>query len=260
MTHWIRYEYEGEIGFGTVNDGGIAVHDGDMFNAPHDTGENLALESVTPLIPAEPSKLICLWNNLRAQSEKLELPHPGRPWCFIKTPNTYLATGQTIRRPAFHDGKIIFEGELGVVIKKTCFGVSEDQADEYIFGYTCVNDVTAIQPLKEESFFDNWTRAKCFDTFAPIGPVVATGLDPDELVIKSILNGVEYQSYPVSDMFFSPRKLVSLISHDMTLLPGDIISCGTSLGSKVMRDPTNTIEIVIDGIGTLSNVFENREI
>lgn len=256
MAHWLRYEHEGEIGFGTVDDGVISVHDGDMFNAPIEIGKNLPLESVTPLIPTVPSKLIGLWNNLRAQSEKLELPTPGRPWYFIKTPNTYLATGGTVRRPPFHDGKIIFEAEIGIVIGRTCFGVSGDQADDYIFGYTCVNDVTAIQILKEEPFFEHWTRAKCFDTFGPFGPVIATGLDPDQLVIRGILNGVEYQSYPVSDMFFSPRQLVSLISHDMSLFPGDMITCGTSLGSKVMRDPTNTIEIAIDGIGTLSNVFE----
>lgn len=256
MAHWIRYEYEGEIGFGTVDGAVISVHAGDMFKAPRQIGKNLTLAAVTPLTPTAPSKLICLWNNLRAQSEKFEFPTPASPWYFIKTPNTYLAPGGTIRRPPFHDGKVIFEAELGIVIGSTCFGVGEDQADDYIFGYTCVNDVTAFQILKEEPFFEQWTKAKCFDTFGPMGPVIATGMDPDQLTVKGILNGEELQSYPVSDMIFSPRQLVGLISRDMTLMPGDVISCGTSLGAKTMREATNTVEIVIDGIGTLSNTYE----
>jgi len=197
-----------------------------------------------------------MWNNLREQSKKFDFPTPANPWYFIKSQNTYLADGGLIRRPTYYDGNIIFEAELGVIIGERCFGISEEQAENYIFGYTCVNDVTAIQLLKDDPFFAQWTKAKCFDTFGPFGPVIATDIDPDSLIIKGTLNGEEHQNYPVSDMIFSPRQLVSLVSHDMTLLPGDLISCGTSLGAEVMRDPSNVVEISIDGIGTLRNTFE----
>lgn len=227
-----------------------------MFDQPRETGDKLALSAVTTLTPTVPSKMIGLWNNLQEQSSKFDFPTPANPWYFIKTPNTYMAAGGVIKRPQFYDGSIIFEAELGIVIGRQCFGVSEQQADDYIFGYTCVNDVTAIKLIKEDTFFEQWTRAKCFDGFAPMGPVIACGIDPEKLVIRGMLNGEEYQNYPVSDMIFSPRQLVSLISRDMTLMPGDLISCGTSLGSKSMREPSNEVEISIEGIGSLKNRFE----
>jgi 2-keto-4-pentenoate hydratase/2-oxohepta-3-ene-1,7-dioic acid hydratase in catechol pathway len=166
--------------------------------------------------------------------------------------------GAPIRRPKVYDGKVVFEGELGVVIGKTCAGVTETDAPRYIFGYTCCNDVTAAELLKKHSAIDgwtDWTRAKSFDTFGPIGPWIVTGLDPATLSVKSILDGQERQNYPVSDMLFGPARLVALVSRDMTLFPGDIISCGTSVGVGSMK-PGSTIEIRIGGIGTLSNRFE----
>ena len=256
MTHWIRFEDNGQTRFGTIDKDQITVYEGDMFDQPRSTEITLPLSDVTPLTPTVPSKFIGLWNNLSAQSKELGFPTPANPWYFIKTPNTYLAPGGLIRRPSFYDGSIIYEAELGIVIGKQCFGIKEEQADDFIFGYTCVNDVTAIKLIREDGFFEQWSRAKCFDTFAPFGPVIATNIDPDSLIIKGNLNGQEYQNYPVSDMIFSPRRLVSLISRDMTLKPGDVISCGTSLGAKTMREPTNVVEISINGIGTLSNTFE----
>ncbi len=256
MAHWIRFEDKSQTRFGALDKDQITVYEGDMFDQPQSTDITLLLSEVTPLTPTVPSKFIGLWNNLSAQSRELGFPTPANPWYFIKTPNTYLAPGGLIRRPSFYDGNIIFEAELGIIIGKRCFGITEDQADDYIFGYTCVNDVTAIKLIKEDGFFEQWSRAKCFDTFAPFGPVVATEINPDGLVIKGKLNGQEYQNYPVSDMIFSPRRLVSLISRDMTLMPGDLISCGTSLGAKTMREASNVVEISIDGIGVLRNRFE----
>jgi 2-keto-4-pentenoate hydratase/2-oxohepta-3-ene-1,7-dioic acid hydratase in catechol pathway len=119
-----------------------------------------------------------------------------------------------------------------------------------------VNDVTAVDLLKKNPSFEQWARAKSFDTFGVFGPVIATGVDPMTLSIKTILNGQERQNYPVTDMFFPPHKLVAAISRDMTLMPGDLIACGTSLGVGVMRDAKNVVEIVIDGVGTLTNAFD----
>src|SRR6266446_4289991 len=145
--------------------------------------------------------------------------------------------------------------ERGIVIGKKCSMVSEAEARDYIFGYTCVNDVTAVDLLKKNPTFDQWVRAKSFDTFGIFGPVIATGLDPMTLRIKTILNGQERQNYPVADMFFPPHKLVAMVSRDMTLMPGDVIACGTSLGAGVMADAENTVEISIDGVGVLRNQF-----
>ena len=105
--------------------------------------------------------------------------------------------------------------------------------------------------------FEQWARCKSFDTFGVFGPVITTGLDPMTLSIKTILNGTERQNYLVTDMFFPPHKLVAAVSRDMTLMPGDIIACGTSLGVGVMREVSNVVEIVIDGVGKLTNSFDN---
>jgi 2-dehydropantoate 2-reductase len=110
--------------------------------------------------------------------------------------------------------------------------------------------------LRKDKSFEQWARAKSFDTFGVFGPVIATGLDPMKLSIKTILNGKERQNYPVADMFFPPHKLVAAISKDVTLMPGDIIACGTSLGAGTMGDAHNVVDIVIDGVGSLSNVFD----
>jgi 2-dehydropantoate 2-reductase len=143
-----------------------------------------------------------------------------------------------------------------VVIGKKCFNISEAEAGDYIFGYTCVNDVTAVDLLRKDKSFEQWARAKSFDTFGVFGPVIATGVDPMKLSIKTILNGKERQNYPVADMFFPPHKLVAAISKDVTLMPGDIIACGTSLGAGTMGDAHNVVDIVIDGVGSLSNAFD----
>ena len=124
-----------------------------------------------------------------------------------------------------------------------------------IFGYTCVNDVTAADIIQKDPTFPQWARAKSFDGFGPFGPVIATNVRPEQLWVRTILNGEERQRYPISDMVFPAATLVSRISHDMTLLPGDVICCGTSLGVGTIKGQRSTIEIEIAGIGTLRNEF-----
>ena len=255
MTHWIRYAAGGVPGFGRLDGTQIAVQSGDMFDAPQPTGRTLPLDAVEVLTPTAAGKMLALWNNFRALAAKLGNPVPPEPLYFIKANSSYLATGQTIRRPASYAGKVVFEGELGIVIGRTCRAVSEADAERNIFGYTCINDVTAVDILNRDSTFAQWTRAKGFDTFGVFGPVVATGLDPMQLSIRTVLDGQERQNYPVADMAFPPAKLVSLISQDITLDPGDVIACGTSLGVGSMK-PGSTVAVTIDGIGTLVNRFE----
>jgi 2-keto-4-pentenoate hydratase/2-oxohepta-3-ene-1,7-dioic acid hydratase in catechol pathway len=255
MTHWIRCLYEKAELFGVLEGGQITIFTGDMFDDPQPTDRTLGLDEVIILPPTRPTKMIGLWNNFNAAAENNGWAIPEQPLFFIKPPSCFLASGGVIRRPASYAGRVVYEGELGIVIGRTCSGVTEEQASDFIFGYTCVNDVTALQLINLDPAFPQWTKAKSFDTFGPFGPTVAAGLDPTGLTVKTLLNGRERQSYPVSDMIFPPEVLVSRISHDMTLCPGDVIACGTSLGVLPMK-PGSTVEVVIEGIGTLQNTLE----
>jgi ketopantoate reductase/2-keto-4-pentenoate hydratase/2-oxohepta-3-ene-1,7-dioic acid hydratase in catechol pathway len=256
MAKWIRFEHGGKTGFGALEGDSIAVHSGDMFAGAKPTGETLKLSDVEVRTPCDPSKMVCLWNNFHQLAAKNDFKEPKEPLWFLKAPNSYWPANKPIERPATYAGKIIYEGELGVVIGKKCFNISEAEAGDYIFGYTCVNDVTAVDLLRKDKSFEQWARSKSFDTFGVFGPVIATGLDPMKLSVRTILNGKERQNYPVADMFFPPHRLVAAISKDVTLMPGDIIACGTSLGAGTMADAHNVVEIAIDGVGSLGNVFD----
>jgi 2-keto-4-pentenoate hydratase/2-oxohepta-3-ene-1,7-dioic acid hydratase in catechol pathway len=253
-SHWVRFADGAQVRFGTLEGERVRVCEGDMFQAPSPTDRVLPLDTVRLLTPVEPTKIIALWNNFHALGEKLKLAHPAEPLYLIKSPNSYLEPGGTIRKPP-GDVKVVFEGELGIVIGKKATQVSERDALDHVFGYTCANDVTVADILNRDASFTQWVRAKGFDTFCPFGPSVATGLDPAKLQVKTILNGDVRQDYSVSDMRFSVQQLVSLISHDMTLYPGDIILCGTSIGVGSMK-PGSTVEVEIAGIGKLENRYE----
>lgn len=251
---WLRFLHIDTIRFGTLEGDKIRVYKGDMFDAPEPTQISMQLADVTVLTPVVPGKVLAMWNNFHALGRKLGLEPPAEPLYLMKPPNSYLDPGAVIRKPRC-DAKVAFEGELGIVIGKTCAAVSEDEAMRHVFGYTCANDVTVNDIIKRDPTFPQWVRAKGFDTFCPFGPVISTGLDPAMLVVRTVLNGEVRQDYPINDMVFSVRQLVSLISMDMTLNPGDIILCGTSVGVGSMR-PGSLVEVEIDGIGKLSNRFE----
>jgi 2-keto-4-pentenoate hydratase/2-oxohepta-3-ene-1,7-dioic acid hydratase in catechol pathway len=252
-TRWIRFWHAGSSGFGMLDGGRIRVFAGDMFAQPEPTGALLALADVRVLRPCSPSKVIAMYNNFAPLVDKLGQRPPGEPQYLLKPPNTYLDPGASIEVPAC-DSRVIFEGELGIVIGRTCKNVAVDQALAFVFGYTCANDVTAADVLTRDPSFAHWARAKGFDGFCPFGPVISTGLDPSTLVVRTLLNGQVRQNFPASDMLFSVPQLVSRISRDMTLVPGDLILSGTSVGVGVMK-PGSSIEVEITGIGTLSNRF-----
>jgi 2-keto-4-pentenoate hydratase/2-oxohepta-3-ene-1,7-dioic acid hydratase in catechol pathway len=255
MARWLRFEQDGKLEFGTLEDGVISVFQGDMFARPSPTGRSVALSDVRLRTPSDPSKMICLWNNFHELAAKLGSAAPDEPLYLLKAPSAFVAHGDIIYRPKSYDGKVVYEGELGIVIGRRCSNVSETEAADHIFGYTCVNDVTAADIINKNPTFAQWTRAKSFDTFGAFGPVIATGLDPAGLRVRTVLDGQERQNYPVSDMIIPPARVVSLISQDMTLMPGDLIACGTSIGVGTMKNPTNTVEVSIEGVGTLENVF-----
>ena len=253
MTRWVRYRKDGEVGFGTLSGEAIAVHDGDLFAGSRATGQAVDLRNVELLMPCVPAKMLGMWRNYRQLNLKAGTPDPGDPLYFIKAGTSFLDPLGTIRAPRGYEGTVVFEGELGIVIGKRATAVDADDAPACIFGYTCVNDVTATEPL-QDSVFPHWTRAKGFDTFGPFGPCIQTTLDWQQATLTTRLDGVERQHYPLSDMVMSPATLVSRLSFDMTLLPGDIIAVGTSIGVGRLK-PGSTVEIEVDGIGTLTNFY-----
>ena len=258
MVSWVRFIYENNEHFGQLNQTSIKVYEGSLLGEKTNTGKVLNLSDVELLIPCVPSKFLALWNNFHATAEKTGLPKPEHPWYFVKTANSYAAAGSEIFKPAICKGKILFEGELGIVIGKECKDVPLDEAAGAIFGYTCINDVTALEYLFNEEKFAHWSRSKGFDGFGVFGPGITTDVDPSSLSIKTFLIGdgqeQERQNYPVSDMFFSPLEIVSKISADMTLYPGDVIACGTSVGAGAMKNGW-TVRVEIDGVGILENIY-----
>ncbi|GAB5095317.1 fumarylacetoacetate hydrolase family protein [Caballeronia sp. HLA56] len=260
MTTWIRFrDADGRIGFGTLDphSGRVVQHDGALFGQARPTDISFAADDLTLLAPCEPSKVIALWNNYYALSQKLDKAPPAHPLFLIKPPMSVIGPNESIKRPKSYHGKIAYEGELGIVIGKTVSGASVEEAEAAIFGYTCVNDVTAIELLQEDPNFAQWCRSKGFDTFTCLGPAIVTpgnGFDWRAAQVVTTLDGVERQNYPLDDMIFSPAEQVSLLSHDMTLVPGDVIACGTSIGVGSIKDGAR-VEVTIRGIGTLANTL-----
>jgi 2-keto-4-pentenoate hydratase/2-oxohepta-3-ene-1,7-dioic acid hydratase in catechol pathway len=253
MTLWVRFKStDGHVGFGVLESDQILEYAGDIFGEHSATGKLLTTSAVRLLCPCAPSKIIALWNNFHALAVKLGKTAPKYPLFLIKPASCVAGPLDVIARPVAYKGKIAYEGELGIVIGKRCANVSVAAAAGYILGYTCVNDVTASELLNEDANFAQWCRAKGFDTFGCVGPAIACGLDWSTLSVVTKVGGIERQNYPLSDMIFSPHELVSHLSHDMTLLPGDVIACGTSLGIGSIKDGA-TVEIDIAGIGSLVN-------
>lgn len=254
MTHWIRFEHDGQVRFGQLESSTILVCEGNMFAVPVLTDETVALDEVRVLTPTVPSKMPALWNNYQALADEKGLQYPETPLYLFKANSSFLATGEVIRHPVSVSEDVFYEGELGIVIGKTVTEASLSEAEQAIFGYTCINDVTAFSLLKEYEGFDQWTRSKGFDTFGVFGPVVATGLDYRDLEIVTRVDGEEKQRYPASDMMMSPAETVSRLSANMTLFPGDVICCGTSVGLGPMPRGC-TVEVEIEGIGRLVNEY-----
>lgn len=252
---WMAFEHQGVTAIGRLVDGDrVQAHAGTLFDPQDAVGAPLALADVAWRAPCRPGKIIGLWNNFRAAAEKNGWGVPADPLYFLKSPSALAAHGQPIPVPRAYDGRVAYEGELVIVIGRRTQAVSPAQAAAHILGYTCGNDVTALELLNRDASFAQKTRAKSFDGFAAVGPVVETDFDTATAMLRTRVGGRERQNYPLADMFFPPHELVSRLSQDMTLEVGDLIFCGTSLGVLPMK-PGTTVEVEIDGIGTLSNVY-----
>lgn len=253
MDTWMRFmSGDGETVFGRLEGG--YLHEYESLDQRVATGAVLSTRTLTPLAPCAPGKIIALWNNFHALAAKLDKPVPTHPLFLLKAAGSVIGSDEPIRRPPGYAGKIVYEGELGIVIGRRCRNVTVDEAANFIFGYTLINDVTAADLLNENPHFPQWCRAKGFDTFCCIGPAIVSGFEWQHAHLVTMLDGVERQNYPLADMVFSPDEQVSLISQDLTLEPGDVIACGTSVGVGSIKDGA-TVSISIDGIGTLSNTL-----
>jgi 2-keto-4-pentenoate hydratase/2-oxohepta-3-ene-1,7-dioic acid hydratase in catechol pathway len=213
------------------------------------------LSTAKLLAPVRPSKVVCVGRNYREHAAELGNPLPQEPLLFLKPPSAIIAPGARIRLPDVSD-RVDHEGELGVVIARRCRRLRPDEdVRPYIRGYTCVNDVTARDLQNKDG---QWTRAKGFDTFCPVGPVVTDDVDPWKGVqLETRLNGDVRQTGNTSDFIFALDHLLRYISHVMTLYPGDLIATGTPSGVGPMR-AGDIVEVSIEGIGTLANPVVER--
>ncbi len=198
--------------------------------------------------PCLPSKVVCVGLNYSDHAEEFGKPIPEEPCLFMKPSTSVIGPEGTIVYPS-GAGRVDYEAELGVVVGREARNVPQQEASQYILGYCCLNDVTARQLQRKDG---QWTRAKSFDTFCPIGPCISTGIAPGDLSIKLRLNGELKQSSKTSKLIFHVNELVSFISSVMTLLPGDIIATGTPSGVGPM-EPGDVVEVEIEGIGILRN-------
>jgi 2-keto-4-pentenoate hydratase/2-oxohepta-3-ene-1,7-dioic acid hydratase in catechol pathway len=211
-------------------------------------GETYTLDQVKLLAPCLPSKVVCLGLNYRSHIEEMKLPTPQVPLIFLKPSTSVIGPEDNIILPHGWQ-RIDYEGELGVVIGRRAKDISEDAARQYVLGYTCVNDVS---DRRAQAADGQWTRAKGYDTFAPIGPWIETEANPEDLKLETYLNGEQRQSTSTSDLLFGVPKLINFISGIMTLLPGDVIATGTPSGVGPMK-PGDVVEVRIENIGTLKN-------
>ena len=258
MEKWARFICKGNLKIGKLSDNNksISVYEGSMFDSPNKTDEILSLDDVLIQTPCNPSKMIALWNNYKALADEKGLSYPEKPLYIFKSPTSFAGPNDHIEHPINYDGDVFYEGELGIVIGKSIKDLNDTKdAKQAIFGYTCVNDVTAFGLLKNDSNFDQWTRCKGFDNFGVFGPYIAVNIDEKALMIKTIINDADVkQNYPVKDMIFSADEIVMFLSQNMSLYPGDIICVGTSLGLGPMEKGSK-VTIDIEGIGKLSNTY-----
>ena len=245
----VRFEKDGKIQYGKLENNSIEAFAGEPFGTPMLTGERYALEEVQLLAPCRPSKVICLGLNYRDHAEEFQFEIPKWPILFMKPQTAVTGHGAEIIYPNDMSRRLDYEAELAVVIGKTAKDVAKEQAMDYVFGYTCGNDVTArdLQPKNGQ-----WTIAKSFDTFMPLGPVIATDVNPQDLKIEAVLNGEVKQSSNTGNLIFDVPYLVHYISNIMTLHPGDVIMTGTSSGVGPMQ-AGDSITVRIEGIGELVN-------
>ena len=243
---WVRYREGGRLFYGVLEDDRLREGVGDPFHGWRENGHRVPFSSAHVLAPCEPTKIVAVGLNYRDHAAEMKKALPEEPLLFIKPGTAVIGAGEQILCPP-QSKQVEFEGELAIVIGRTCRRVTPGDAIDYILGYTCMIDVTARDIQRREG---QYTRAKGFDTFAPLGPWIETAVDPEDVTIETFVNGERRQASRTNELIFSPAFLVSFISHVMTLLPGDVVSTGTPSGVGALR-PGDSIEVRIGSIGAL---------
>jgi 2-keto-4-pentenoate hydratase/2-oxohepta-3-ene-1,7-dioic acid hydratase in catechol pathway len=254
MTIYARFEFEGGKYYGIVNDGGVAELQGVLFydaqdSPPQFTGRHFTLDEVKLLAPCEPPKILAVGQNYT--SHLGERKTPKNPEMFYKPISSLQNPSEPIEIPADAED-VHFEGELVVVIGKTIRNASREEAIAAVFGVTCGNDVSDRNWQRGPGKDVQYWRAKGCDTFAPLGPVIVTGLDYSDLLLTTRLNGEVVQQQRTSDLIFDVPTVITFISRYVTLTPGDVIYTGTPGNTRRIL-PGDVVDVEIEGIGTLWN-------
>ncbi|MEP4562147.1 MAG: fumarylacetoacetate hydrolase family protein [Nitratireductor sp.] len=244
----VRFSHQGSASYGLLEGDSVAVLSKPPFDGIDRTGQVLPLEAVRLLAPVAPSKLVCVGLNYTLHAEESGVPVPDEPMLFMCAPSAIIADGEEIRLDNAGD-RIDFEAEIGIVVGTKARNVAAGDAAKHILGYTCANDVSNRVLQKKDGQF---TRAKSFDTYKPVGPCIATDLDPDNVDIKLWQNGELRQSSNTNDMIFPIGRIFEFVSGIMTLFPGDLIITGTPSGVGPMASG-DEIVVEIDKIGRLRN-------
>ena len=247
----MRFIWQEEMAYGIVSGDNLRKIEGWPSGPYTISEETLPIKAVKVLPPLMPSKIVAVGLNYakHVTEVKMDQTAPPAPLLFLKPPTSIIGPEEGIIYPEKSE-ELHYEGELAVVIKKLTRKIQPEEAPDHILGYTCLNDVTARDWQRSDG---QWTRGKSFDTFCPIGPVIAMDIkNPNALKIETRLNGRVRQSASTADLLFKVEALVSYISHHMTLLPGDIIATGTPEGVGPMK-VGDTVEVEIEEIGVLRN-------
>lgn len=244
----VRYRCRDHVDYGVLDGHDVFEILGDVFGDFREGPRVGDVEEFALLAPVVPGKIVAVGLNYRDHAEEVGLKIPEEPLIFLKPSTAVIGSGESIHFPRM-SSRVDYEGELGVIIKKKAKHVPSDKAGEFIFGYVCFNDVTARDLQNKDR---QWTRAKGFDTFAPLGPWIETDLDPQHLILETFLNGELKQSSNTENLIFDCHQLVSFVSQVMTLMPGDVIATGTPSGIGCMS-VGDRVDVVIEGIGTLTN-------
>jgi len=244
-----RYRYNNKTDYGVLKEDRLFKVIGSIYKRFELAENGIPISETTLLPPVVPSKIVAVGRNYKEHADERGRPVPEEPLLFLKPPSAVIGPDDIIIYPKMSK-RVDYEGELALIIKKKTSHLSEeDNVLSYILGYTCFNDITA-RDLQDKD--GQWARAKSFDTFAAVGPCIATGLDPEKIRLKTFLNGKLHQSGNTRNFIFPVPELIRFISRVMTLFPGDIITTGTPSGIGPMN-PGDRVDVQIEGIGTLTN-------
>ncbi len=249
-----RVSVDDELYFGVIENDAVALLTGHPFGDFAPEGRVLRLDDVRLVAPVLPSKIIAVGKNYAAHAREMGSEVPAAPLIFLKPSTSVIGPGEPISLP-WQSEHVEHEAELAVVIGRLCRDVPEERVPEVVFGYTCANDVTARDLQASDG---QWTRAKGFDTFCPLGPWIETDLELDDLAVECTVNGQVRQSGTTAEMVRDVAELVSWISSVMTLLPGDVILTGTPAGVGPIA-AGDEVSVSIAGIGTLTNPVVDRD-